>query len=151
MTIRGLAGPVVLEAGLFSFRYTITVGGQPATRVGGRRYALPAAGGGTVEAAVRGSFLDPYPTLEVNGVKHRTGPSVPIALRALALVPILLVGIGGGLGAVIGILGIAGNMAIARTRMSSLVKALLMVWVLVVAFAVWYVVASVVLGALRNS
>ena len=32
--------------------------------------------------------------MEVNGVRHRTGPKVPVILRGLAFLPILLVAVG---------------------------------------------------------
>jgi hypothetical protein len=88
LTITGLAGPVVLETNFLTGKHSITVRGHPAPRAG-RRFTLPTAGGGTVEA-VRDQFLDAYPNLEIHGVKHRTGPPTPMVLRILALVPILL-------------------------------------------------------------
>jgi hypothetical protein len=144
LEIQGLAGPVILESGFFANKYAVTVGGRPATRTGRGRYALPAAGGGAVEATVRGGFLDAYPTLEINGVKHRTGPPVPMTLRVLAWVPIVLVGFGGLLGGLIGALGVMVNMAIARVPISAVLKALLMLGVLVVAVVAWAVVAGAI-------
>jgi hypothetical protein len=93
---------------------------------------------------VRGGFLDAYPTLNINGVKHRTGPPVPLTLRVLALVPIVLVGFGGLVGGLIGALGVMVNMAIARLPVSAVLKALLMLGVLAVAVAVWIVVAGAI-------
>jgi len=68
---------------------------------------------------VRGGFLDAFPTLEINGVKHRTGPPTPLALRILAVVPIALVAVGGPFGALIGVVGVAVNMAVARQNSST--------------------------------
>ena len=99
LTVAGLAGPVVVTTNSFTGRNTVTVGGQPAALIARRRYALPAANGRTVEGTVSARFFDPYPTLELNGVRHRTGPEVPVALRILALVPIALAGLGGLVGA----------------------------------------------------
>jgi len=99
---------------------------------------------------VSGGFLDAYPTLEINGVKHRTGPAVPVLLRILALVPIFLIGVGGALGGVIGAVGVALNMAIARLVLPSAVKALLMAGVLIVAAVTWYAAARALLGAMNG-
>ncbi len=150
LTIWGLAGPVMLESGFLASRVNITVGGHPATRVRRNTYALPAVNGGMVEARVSGGFLDAYPTLEINGVKHRTGPAVPVLLRILALVPIFLIGVGGALGGVIGAVGVALNMAIARLVLPSAVKALLMAGVLIVAAVTWYAAARALLGAMNG-
>jgi hypothetical protein len=144
LVIAGLAGPVVLAFGFLGTKFSITVGGRPATRTGRGRYSLPAAGGGAVEATVRSGLLDAYPTLEIDGVKHRTGPMVPLPLRVLALVPIVLVGFGGLVGGLIGALGVMVNMAIARLPASAVVKALLMLGVLVVTVVVWIVVAGAI-------
>jgi len=146
LNIAGLAGPVVVESPFFASRYTVTAGGFPATHIGRKRYALPAAGGGTVETTVSGGFFDAYPTLMVNGVKHRTGPPVPMALRIMAVVPIFIVALGGFLGGMIGALGWAVNMAILRLTLPSAVKVLLMLGVLVVAFLTWSIVVAAVLG-----
>lgn len=150
MKIPGLAGPVVVESPFFANRYTITAGGSPATRIGRNLYAVPAAAGGTVETTVSGGFFDAYPTLTVNGVKHRTGPPVPMVLRVLAVVPILLLAVGGALGGLLGALGWMVNMAILRLKLSVGVKALLVVAILAAAAGAWYVVASAVAGAVNN-
>jgi hypothetical protein len=147
ISINGVAGPVVVTTNAFWGRPVVTVGGVPAPRTGGRRYALPATAGGAIEATVRSTVADPYPTVEVNGVPHRTGPSVPLALRALALLPILLVAVGGALGGLVGALGFVANSAVARTRIPSLAKALIMVGVSVIAYFVWLVLAIAVRGA----
>ena len=150
MTIPGLAGPVVVESSFFANRYTITAGGFQAIRIGRNRYAVPAAGSGTVDTAVSGGFFDAYPTLTVNGVKHRTGPPVPMVFRILAVPPILVITVGGALGGVIGALGWAVNMAILRLSLSSAVKALLMLAVPAAAYGTWYVVAGAIAGAINT-
>jgi len=150
LTIAGLAGPVVVDSNSFTGRNTVTVNGQPVPRIGRRAYALPAAGGGTMQAEVRPGFFDPYPSLQINGVKHRTGPQVPMVLRILALVPIVLVGVGGLVGGLIGALGVIGNLAVARLSLPAVVKALLMLVVLAVAVVVWVIVAGAITSAIRS-
>lgn len=145
VTIRGLAGPVVVTMNTFTGRSSVTVNGAPVQ--GGRRggYDLPTANGGTVPAKVRANLLDPYPIIEVGGVKHRTGPQVPAALRVLTLLPLILV-LGGAIGGLLGGVGAVTNLAVARTRQSTAAKAGIMVLVLLAAAVAYVVVASAVLG-----
>ncbi|MEV6816597.1 hypothetical protein [Micromonospora sp. NPDC051296] len=151
ISIDGVAGPIVVTTNALWGRPAVTVGGVPAQRTGRRQYALPAAAGGAVEATVRSAFADPYPTVEVNGVQHRTGPPVPVVLRVLAPLPILLIAVGGALGGLIGVLGLVANLAVARSRTPSAVKGLIMVGVAVVASVVWLAIAVAVQAAISSS
>lgn len=140
LSVAGVAGPIVVATKALWGHPDVTVGGVPAPRTG-RRYALPTVDGGVVQATVRTVIADPYPTMEINGVQHRTGPAVPVFLRILVLLPILLFTVGGVLGALVGALGVAANLTVARTRMATAVKALVMVGVAVGTVIVWLVVA----------
>ena len=151
ISINGVAGPVVISTNAFWGRPGVTVGGLPAPRTGKRRYALPTLAGGDVDATVRTGFADPYPTVEVDGVQHRTGPTVPVILRVLAPLPILLVAVGGLVGGIIGALGFAANLTIARTRTPAAVKALVMLAVAGAACVVWLGIAIAVRGAVSPS
>jgi hypothetical protein len=148
ITIEGVAGPVVVTTPTFLGQPAITVGGQPAPRVGRRQYTLPATVGGTVDATLRTGFADPYPSVEINGVRHRTGPKVPVGLRVLALLPILLVGIGGLIGGLVGALGVVVKLVIARAPISSAVKTLIMIGVGALACLVWVGKAVALQGAM---
>src|SRR5262249_1799135 len=147
-----------------------TVGGWPAPQVGKRRYALPGAHGGTVEATLRAGFADPHPTLEINGVRYPTGPKVPVVLRILVLLPLLLavgaVGggasgdvigdvIGGGArGAIVGLVGWVGvmlNLLIARTGLHATVKAMLMMVIAALALLISLVLVAVIRAAAGQS
>lgn len=151
IAIHGVAGPVVVSTNALWGVPAVTVGGQPAPRMGKRQYALPAAGGGTLPATVRSRLTDPYPTVEVNGIRHRTGPNVPVGLQVIALLPIALVSIGGILGGLIGALGVTANLAVARTRLPSAGKALIMIGITAVAVLVLLVIAAAVSGAITHS
>ena len=151
LSIAGVAGPVVVTTNAFWGRPAVTVGGLPASRIGKGRYALPATSGGSVEATVRSRFADTYPTVEVAGEQHRTGPKVPAILQVLAILPIALVALGGALGGLIGALGVVANLAVARTRVPAAVKALIMLGIGAAAFAVVLAVAAAVSGALDQS
>lgn len=146
VAIPGLAGPVVVNMNSFTGKHAVTVGGHSVTSTGRRTYALPAADGRTVEGKVHSSFLDPYPSIEIGGVRHRTGPAVPVGLRVLALLPIVLL-IGGLLGGLIGAVAIVSNLAILRTAQSTVVKVVLLAGVFVAAAIVWLVIAAAIQSA----
>jgi hypothetical protein len=149
LNVRGLAGPLVVTHNFLTGRLTMTVGGRPAERIGRtRRYALPAAGGGTVEGEVRGGFFDPYPSVYVGGVAHRTGPLVPVALRVLALLPVLLL-LGGLLGGLVAALGVAVNQVVVRLSQPNMLKAVMMLGVAVGCYIVWYILAAALISATR--
>jgi hypothetical protein len=88
--------------------------------------------------------------VEVDGVRHRTGPKVPVGLRVLALLPILLVGVGGLIGGLVGALGVVVNLVIARAPISSAVKALIMIGVAALACMVWVGIAVALQGAISQ-
>jgi hypothetical protein len=150
IAIDGVAGPLVVATNAFWGRPVVTVAGQAVPRVGKRQYALPAADGGTVHATLRNRFVDPYPTVWANGIQHRTGPKVPVVLQVLTLLPIVLVGIGGAVGGLIGVLGVVADVAIARTRIPSAGKALIMIGIGAVAVLVYLVIAAALRGAINQ-
>jgi hypothetical protein len=151
IAIDGVAGPVVVSTNALWGTPVVMVGYQTASRIGKREYALPSSFGGTVHATLRSRFADPYPTVEVNGVRHRTGPKMPVVLQVIALLPIALVGIGGLIGGLIGALGVMANVAVARTRISSAGKAFIMIGIGVVAVAVFLVIATAFRAAVNHS
>lgn len=144
MSIDGLAGPVVLNVNAFTGKHSVTVDGHPVMGTRRGNYTLPTADGRTVPATLRSSLLDPYPTIEIAGVKHRTGPSVPVAVRVLALLPLVLL-LGGLIGGAIGGLGAAINLGVARGSQSTAVKSLLMIMIFMIAIVTFAIVAAVTL------
>lgn len=145
LTIAGLACPVVLESSLLASKYSITVGRQLATRVGRGRYALPATDGAVVQAAIRGGFLDTYPSLVIDGATYRTGPRVPLVLRVLAILPIALVAVGGLVGGGIGAAAVITNMAVLRSRTLSLpIRALIVAATVTATVGGWLAIARAV-------
>ncbi|PWU49160.1 hypothetical protein DLE60_33685 [Micromonospora globispora] len=84
-----------------------------------------------MDAKLSSGLFDPWPSIDIAGVKHRTGPRIPVLLQILIALPFLLVLAGGGLiGGLIGGTAMVINIAIARGRQSTPVKALLMLCVL---------------------
>ena len=115
----------------------------------GRRatFALPTADGGTAEARVsRIIIYNPFPTVEVGGVKHPTGPEIPIALQILMVAPILLAipFVGGLVGVPVAFGALGLNYKVVRSTRRPAIKATLMVLVLIAAFAVWTTVAALI-------
>lgn len=141
VTIEGVAGPVVVNSNAMTGKNTLTVGGAPVP--GGRRgrFELPAVGGGTVPAKVRTNLMDPYPTIEVAGVKHRTGPASPLVLKILGLLPFGLIA-GGLVGALLGFAAVTTNLAVTRTDQPTVVKAVLMIVVLMAAIGAYLIVVG---------
>ncbi|GAB1823732.1 hypothetical protein [Herbidospora sp. RD11066] len=146
IAIEGVSGPVVVTSGAWS-RPVVTVGGVVAPRTGGRLYALPTVTGEPVQALVRSGFGYPFPTVEVNGVQHRTGPKIPIVLQAISLLPIVLLAIGGLLGGLVGGTAVLINQSVLRRPMSSVAKAAVMIGIGVLAYFVLITLAAVFLLA----
>ncbi|MEV0431379.1 hypothetical protein [Micromonospora sp. NPDC050495] len=142
--IDGLAGPLVVTTPTFGAA-SITVGAHSATRTRGNKYVLRAADGTLVEAKLSSGFLDPYPSIEIRGVKHRTGPRVPALLQmmtALPFVVFILTLHGGLIGGLVAGAAMVANLKIARGSRSTAVRALLMLCVLGASTIVWVAIAA---------
>lgn len=147
--IDGLAGPVVVTAPTFRAA-SITVGEQTATRSRGNKYLLPAADGNLVDAKLSSGMLDPYPSIEIGGVKHRTGPRVPALLQVLTALPfvVFILALHGGLiGGLIAGITVVTDLKIARGSRSTPVKALLMLCVLGAGATALVIIAALLQGA----
>ncbi|WP_200209554.1 hypothetical protein [Micromonospora coerulea] len=142
--IDGLAGPIVVTAPTFRAP-SITVGERSATRTRGNKYLLPAADGQLVDAKLSNGLLDPYPSIEIAGVKHRTGPRMPVLLQIMSALP-LVVFIpllhGGLIGGLVAGIALLTNLKIARGSHSTPVKAVIMLCVLGAATVVLAMIAA---------
>ena len=145
MVIAGVDGPVAVEVNALGSP-RVLVDGVPGS---GRRnvFELPAVGGGTVRAKVKGNLLDAYPVIEIDGVKHRTGPETPAVLRILILLPFLLVIAGGLIGGLFGGVGFAVNHSIARSDRSTGAKAVLMILAGLGVSLAYLVLAGIIVAA----
>lgn len=146
IVVNGAIAPVSIGTNWFTGRATVTVGDRQLTRGPRNTFALPLAGGGTASGRVRVAFWDPFPTIEVNGQRIRTGPPVPRALRVLMAAPIVLL-VGGLTGGLIAAFAILGNSRVAAGRMSNGVKGLVMTAVLLVGVLVYVTIAAMVASA----
>ncbi|MFC7548160.1 hypothetical protein [Plantactinospora sp. GCM10030261] len=147
VVIEGLAGPLIVDVTAFGGPPTVCVSGEPVPRVQDT-YLLPLANGGQVAGRLRRYALDPYPTIEIDGEKHRTGPAVPVGLRILALLPLALVGLGGLVGGLFGIAGLASNMIILRKSWPVVTRAAAMAGVLAVAATLALAIPAMIAVAL---
>ncbi|NEA36217.1 hypothetical protein [Streptomyces sp. SID13031] len=143
MVVEGLAGPVVLAVNAFTGKHSVTVGGYQVSGTRRGNYTLPTADGRTVAAKLHSSLLDPHPSIEIAGVRYRTGPSLPVAVRVLVVLPLVLL-VGGLIGGLIGAIGVGANLGIARGQQSTAVKSLLMIGVLILTVVVFVVLAAAV-------
>lgn len=92
---------------------------------------------------------DLIPTLEINGVKHRIVQRLPWYQYVLALSPILMLFIGGALGAIAGLLTSLYNLQIFRTEGSDILKYLKVIAVSILAY-IAYLVAAYLFFTLIN-
>jgi len=146
ITIDDIAGPITIDSNFWTGRHRVMVGPYVAPSVGRKQFALPTTDGGTVEATVRSSMLSPFPTVEIAGVRHATGPEIPGYLKVLIALPLVLL-VGGLLGGLIGACGLLINSTIAQRDSGNAAKALLMVGVLVGAGMVFLTLAGAIYGA----
>ena len=108
----------------------------------GRPYLLPAAGGSVVKAYPKPSFPDMIPQLEINGIKHRTVPKLPVAEYVVACLPLVLVAVGGGLGGLLGVLAMFLNLRVFRGSGTAFKKYAVAIAITLVAFVIWAAVAN---------
>lgn len=107
-------GPVLVRAPLVG-RPTVTVGGQPVRRVSRGTYELPTRDGeGLLATVVPGARMSPYPRLLLEtGEVHPTGPTPPLPLQVLGVLPGLVVLLGGA-SAFVAVLGLVASLLVLR-------------------------------------
>ena len=120
VVIEGVSRPVTVSTNTFGGDVRLFVDGRPAPQTGpfASEYRLPASNGGTVLAKVRRRIADPYPIIEVAGKRHRTGPRPSLALRVLALAP-LVICLSGLFGLTIGLAGFFTNGVLLSAQLPS--------------------------------
>lgn len=146
LSLDRVAGPVTVRTGFWSGRSTVTVAGQPVPRGDGGTFHLPTVDGATVPARVRTALFQTYPDLVVDGVRHRTGPATPPWLRILAVLPLLLLIVGGLLGGVVAVAGVLANFALLRREGGNGARAAAMTGVAVGCVITWIVLATIVVA-----
>ena len=144
ITIPNVAGPVTVEIDPWLGRTSVQVAGKPAKPTGRRTFALPTVDGLEVPGTVRSAVGNPFPSVEVEGVTHATGPDIPVGLKILAFLPLVLLGFGGLVGGAAGFLGVLDNARILRARKSTATTAALMTGSLAASVLVWLLAAAII-------
>ncbi|MDY6997870.1 MAG: hypothetical protein SW019_14815 [Actinomycetota bacterium] len=144
LTIPGVAGSLTVETSVWSGRRRLFVDdAEVPTRFG--RFELAGTDGRPRPGQIKPlRFWDTYPRIEVDGALHRTGPEAPGYLKAVAFLPVLLVFIGGVLGALLGFAGVIINFAAIRSRASRTVVIVTSLGTLLLGVVVLFAVAGVV-------
>jgi hypothetical protein len=83
------------------------------------------AAGRVYKLRFRGFSLDPCPRVEIDGVVVDVFPRLPGWASALCTVPLLLMVLGGMVGAVMGVAAVYGNFRIARLRVPAVLRVVL--------------------------
>jgi hypothetical protein len=139
----------VTEPGLFSGS-KLLVDGQPAPKAGWGSYWLTRPDGSRVKARLVKGFTNLIPAVVVGSLRYDVGPKLPAFLVAFAVVPLLLLFVGGAVGGLCGGVGWVFNNQIARTSLPTLLKIPLMLGVAAVAFGVYVLVAGAIHLALHR-
>ncbi len=112
---------VVIRTSLLTSTKVI-VNGMPLKGKFGGKYEVPTAGT-PVNLQVVAVMWDPVPSLKINGEKYLLQPPLPWYGYAICSMPLLLLFIGGAIGAMFGMAGLIGNITLARSSFSLPVKA----------------------------
>src|SRR5690606_3747690 len=107
----------------------------------GKPFLIPTESGELYRIYPKSSFPDLIPSLEINGIKHTIVEKLPWPQYALALLPMILIFIGGGLGGAIGAVSTIYNLQIFRTKDSDIIKYLNVVAVSILAYIAYLVTA----------
>ncbi|MDP9793882.1 hypothetical protein J2S43_002394 [Catenuloplanes nepalensis] len=119
IAIPGVAGWVSVTVPVLG-RPAVTVNGMPAQRMQGGDFMLPGAGGAPILVKVKRGPVDPFPSIQTYYGRYPTGPALPGHLKAFAVLPILLVPLGGLLlGAIVALPAFLANMTVSRTTLSN--------------------------------
>jgi hypothetical protein len=119
---------------------SVHVDGQQLKRRGrGMRYDIPLPDGTTTELVVMGQWRGLK--AKVNGVETALEPPVSPIYVVLIFLPLALVGVGGLIGAVVGVFTSMANMVVSRRRLAAPLKLGAMVLVVAVGIGVWYAIS----------
>ena len=115
----------------------------------GKPFIILSESGELYRVYPKSSFPDVVPSLEINGIKHNIVEKLPWYQYALALLPMILIFIGGGLGGAIGAVSSMYNLQIFRTTDTSTTKYLKVAAVSILAYML-YLGAAYLIFALIN-
>jgi hypothetical protein len=139
---------VLKPAGVFTGVQLIVDGEKIKPKLG--KFTLRRNDGTETQAVLRSNIVDPIPQLVIDGKTYSAAK--PLAWYELVWsgLPILLVFIGGALGAFCGLVAAYSNSRIFRTGMHPALKYLAAGAVSVAAFVVWFILAALISSALQG-
>jgi hypothetical protein len=140
---------LTVEHSPWTGRARLLVGGVEAERLSGRgqRFRARRRGSGDAEVVVKSAFHDPVPVLVVDGREHRLARPLLWYEYVIGGIPLLLLFVGGALGALAGVLAAYANFRILRGDRPGAIKGVL-VLLTTAAAAVAYLIGVVLLQVL---
>jgi hypothetical protein len=118
ITIPGIAGWVSVTLPPMG-RATLTINGLPAQRLNGSDFLLPGITGVPILVKLKRAWFEPFPQILTVDASYPTGPPLPGYLKALMLLPIVLIPISGLLlGAIVGLPAFIANMSVSRSTLT---------------------------------
>ena len=153
MTIPGLPAPVTIQLNQWTGKRRLLVGETeiPMTRRG--KFEFVTREGQRIPGQMgRAAFLQAYPEVEFGGVTYKTGVEAPIWLKAVTMLPMLLIAAGildgvvaATLGAVIGVAAMMTNIAVIRSGAGKATVIATSIGTFIVAVLAYIIVAGVIL------
>ena len=150
VTIEGFeVSEIVLETpGIFSGA-KLLVNGQPAPKGEKRgQYLLQQDDGTQVPAKLKGSFLDPVPQIVINDKVIKVVEPLKWYQWIWAGLPILLIFIGGFIGAIFGVVATSFSTRVFRSEMSAVLQYVLVGVISIVAVVVYFIIALMISSVL---
>ncbi|MDQ0364240.1 hypothetical protein [Catenuloplanes indicus] len=118
IAIPGVAGWVSVTQPVLG-RPDVMVNGLPAQRLRGNDFLLPGETGTPLLVKLKRGVADPFPNILTHDATYRTAPPLPGSLRALVLLPILLIVFGGlVLGAIFAVPAFIASMHVTRSSLT---------------------------------
>lgn len=116
----------------------------------GKPFLIPTTDGEYVKAFSKPSYLDMVPALEINGVKNQIVEKLKWYQYTLALLPVLLIFVGGAIGGGVGITAALINLNIFRIEGEAKgIKYLKVIGVVLLAYLIYFLVAFFLLKMFR--
>lgn len=138
----------VQPAGIISGVKVFLDGEQIKPKFGGK-YILRRNDGTDVEARLRSNLIDPMPQLTVEGKNYAALPPLPWYELVWSGLPVLMIFIGGALGAFLGVLAAYGNVHIFRSNLQPVVKYLVTAVISFVAVVAWLILGTLLTMAVN--
>ena len=138
---------ITIEVGrsIFTGRITVLVNGGPAEKAGelSRAFLIPLSDGTVKKPEVDRGGFDYVPRVYIDGERIEIARRLKWFERMIGGLPILLLFLGGALGAICGMAGVVANYGILRSDKSTINKSLLIVGVTISSVALYFLTAII--------